>query len=722
MKIADYGKAITSYIESPTQKEKDLLKLRAQSENRTLLADGTVPPRKPKQLKDLFNSINTAVLAVSSNTIAPEFILPDLEKKTQEYIKEGLISGEDARKFAIERKDYWDQWISENPGGTTPDFEFDNEGKSRILSQEEIIERINEADGGRIKAADGIAVQTLNPLFPTKDPTSTDFKPLDVPGAIIPPLAIGAGAKRLKDIFFSKDKGESKKEIVDRIEKVEKDKKEPDQEPPDYEKIFRDIKTLNEFNKYFKDKEKDIQKVPTRFRLDEIDKEYLTAFEKLKNEHFDGSVSATVKHLNEELKMGTNSFKNRIRFGTKKNPDIVTYPLLAEGLSTSSILNIEPSENNFKTATNIIRNNPKIIEEKIKPFIKDGSLKKNEFYNLKTLADVFGIDKTDPYGVQTLGTNLKNLGVENKKGVGLNKTERFFKLDDAVSKLTEWSSTKHAYGQGTGVIAPRERYLLLKKLDNPLRNLFNRFNQQIRKISKDVNVYQAKALEDIGHPLSIKIGDKYSNLLKGSNINNLQTLVFQDPVVNQKILIGEGFENKYYDIFDRLKMFKNKKITKDNRLDLLNIKKEMEDNYNNIIKSIVDKQKDNSYFIGQEKRIPKITLNVPKIGETLKGSDIFADMSTVDSEFIVGKVSNYNNKAKKYNQLSNKEKALYKENLKDQFSDSLEKYYTAFGYATDEITDLLESFETGTDQFMRLPKSEGGPVYGKYAKQIAGLS
>ena len=150
MKIADYGKAITSYIQSPTKAEKNLLKIRAESANRTLLADGTPPPRKPKELKDLYNSINTAVLSVRSNTIAPEFILPDLEKLTQEYIKEGLISGEDARKFAIERKDYWDQWISENPGGTTPNFEFDNEGKSRILSQEEIIERINEADGGRI--------------------------------------------------------------------------------------------------------------------------------------------------------------------------------------------------------------------------------------------------------------------------------------------------------------------------------------------------------------------------------------------------------------------------------------------------------------------------------------------------------------------------------------------------------------------------------------------
>jgi len=150
MKIADYGKAITSYIESPTKEEKNLLKLRAEESNRTFLAEGTPPPRKPKQLKDLFNSIDTAVLSVRSNTVSPEIILPNLEKKTQEYIKEGLISGEDARKFAIERKEYWDKWIEENPGGDVPSFEFDNEGKSKILSQEEIIERINEADGGRI--------------------------------------------------------------------------------------------------------------------------------------------------------------------------------------------------------------------------------------------------------------------------------------------------------------------------------------------------------------------------------------------------------------------------------------------------------------------------------------------------------------------------------------------------------------------------------------------
>ena len=73
-------------------------------------------------------------------------------------------------------------------------------------------------------------IQTLNPLFPTKDPTSDDFKPLDVPGAIIPPLAIGAGAKRIKDIFFSKDKDESKEEIVNRIENIQTDQQITEQQ------------------------------------------------------------------------------------------------------------------------------------------------------------------------------------------------------------------------------------------------------------------------------------------------------------------------------------------------------------------------------------------------------------------------------------------------------------------------------------------------------------
>ena len=82
-------------------------------------------------------------------------------------------------------------------------------------------------DGGRAGYQDGLSVQTLDPRFPTKDPKSTGFKPLDIPGAVLPPLAIGAGIKRFKDIFLSKDKDDDKKEIVP------SDDKKPNIEPPE---------------------------------------------------------------------------------------------------------------------------------------------------------------------------------------------------------------------------------------------------------------------------------------------------------------------------------------------------------------------------------------------------------------------------------------------------------------------------------------------------------
>ena len=155
MKIADYGKAITSYIESPTTAQKLKARAKAETLGRTFLAEGSddvvIPPRKPKQLKDLYERINRTVIGIRSNSFAPELLLPNLEKATQEYIKDGLISGADARKFAIERKEYWDKWIQDNPGGTVPVFDFDNDGNAVEVSDEEIIERLNEADGGTVK-------------------------------------------------------------------------------------------------------------------------------------------------------------------------------------------------------------------------------------------------------------------------------------------------------------------------------------------------------------------------------------------------------------------------------------------------------------------------------------------------------------------------------------------------------------------------------------------
>ena len=88
--------------------------------------------------------------------------------------------------------------------------------------------RDNKAKGGRINQNTGTNIKTLNPLFPEKDPTDFDsFKPLDVPGMALP---VGAtlGGMRLKDIFFSKDKGDDKKEIIPSDNKTPSGDKPPE--------------------------------------------------------------------------------------------------------------------------------------------------------------------------------------------------------------------------------------------------------------------------------------------------------------------------------------------------------------------------------------------------------------------------------------------------------------------------------------------------------------
>jgi hypothetical protein len=91
------------------------------------------------------------------------------------------------------------------------------------------------ADGGRAKFQSGTDVITLNPLFPEKSTNfmSQEFKPIDVPGAIIPPLAIGAGVKRLKDIFFNETFAPDADEIEKTREEIRESLKPGEKKPID---------------------------------------------------------------------------------------------------------------------------------------------------------------------------------------------------------------------------------------------------------------------------------------------------------------------------------------------------------------------------------------------------------------------------------------------------------------------------------------------------------
>ena len=148
----------------------------------------------------------------------------------------------------------------------TKDFDPKQETYEEYLQRKSLERPSNMAKGGRAGYRDGLSVQTLDPRFPTKDPMSTDFKPLDIPGAALPPLAVGAGIKRLKDTFFSKDEDKrEKKKDADPDDKNILKRPDPN-DPKNLEDLANSLEVLEAVER-LKKKEMNPEKRDTRTKL-----------------------------------------------------------------------------------------------------------------------------------------------------------------------------------------------------------------------------------------------------------------------------------------------------------------------------------------------------------------------------------------------------------------------------------------------------------------------
>ena len=107
MKIADYGKAITSYIESPTTAQKLQAKAKAQTLNRTLLADGTTPKVKPFTIDQFKDKANMYVGALQNNSLPLTDIKSALNKFTQKGIDDGTFTADEAIKVVKDLRSYY---------------------------------------------------------------------------------------------------------------------------------------------------------------------------------------------------------------------------------------------------------------------------------------------------------------------------------------------------------------------------------------------------------------------------------------------------------------------------------------------------------------------------------------------------------------------------------------------------------------------------------------
>ena len=343
---------------------------------------------------------------------------------------------------------------------------------------------------------------------------------------------------------------------------------------------------------------------------------FIKALQQYVNEKFFGNTSAALRNLNLN--------RSRIR-------GIIQRTLGDENRQTGKISQGDVIQTTVPTpkntipvteATTKVKYDKNFLKRKIKKF------NKNKFYTPKDIANILGLDVSTKNDLDYLTATFKRFGVKTKDKTGQMK---LYQLGDAVNKTTQGFKKKLVKGDRK---AQSSRIDIISKTDKPLYRFISNIYSRIRSISKDFDIFEPGAVEDVGHPMSVKITDKFPKLFKNSNINKISSLVFQDPEINQKVLEATGYEAKHEKLFARLNKLIGKKITPEIQKEILEIKKEMNSIYETAINNISKVSKGGltlynprskqttlvkgSYFTGQENRIPKLNIKLPKLGETFK--------------------------------------------------------------------------------------------------------
>ena len=423
--------------------------------------------------------------------------------------------------------------------------------------------------------------------------------------------------------------------------------------------------------------------------MDDTEKFY-KKFIEYRDKFFSGNTSAAQKSLfpDTNVSSGPQIIRNmRQRLGLKAEEDFTKKAKikgLKEGLTFSE----------FRT---------KLVKEPdfLKNVTKGANV--NKFYNTRDLFNLFGIttERGNPKANEYFTGELKRAGIESRPNPAGGQGKQY-KLKDVIKFFEETPKTTKL-GLTTKEIGTA-RTGAEKRLDKELFNFNRGVVKNVRETAMAEDVYippktlRASPGDHIGHPVSVKVTDKaeFKNLLKDSNINKINSLVFQDAVVNISALTKQtGYDQKFNTYFKQLNKFLIKPITEKNRTELIKIKNDMDGHYNKIISRINNMSKKNEFFKGQEKRIPKITINIPEVGSKFKSSDLFANMSTVDPEYRYGKIQEINPNAKFFKDLSFDEKQIFKQNIYNQYSDNLNAFYKAAKLPVQDVEEFSRFIEAG---------------------------
>ena len=433
------------------------------------------------------------------------------------------------------------------------------------------------------------------------------------------------------------------------------------------------------------------------------EKNFMKEFLEYAQKKFNGNFKAAAESIGESREKIRGIF-DRVRLletGTRKGANV------GKGGIKQTIIPTPKNVIPYTEATTKVKTDKTFLKDKIKNF--DGK----KFYNAKDIANILGVDASNKKLLDRITEDLKRFNVTSRPTTGAQKE---YNIKEAVNKITKGYEKKLVKGQKQ---AASSRYDLDVKLDPDLKKFLGNFRGQTRSISKSEGIYVPGAVEDVGHPLSVKITDKYPNLVKNSNINKINTLTFQDPILNREVLLKTGYEGSHDVLLSRLNKLVNKKIGSKELQELQSIKNEMNNLYAQAVNQTKNLAKQNKYFLDQETRIPKIDINIPKQGEIFKSENLFVDMSNVNPAFKVGLVDDINLNAKFFKDLSEEQKEIYKRNVLDQTKFNVDKFYTKAGFPKEQINELKDSLEFGTAD--KIGIATAGTLFGTAASADPGV-
>ena len=475
------------------------------------------------------------------------------------------------------------------------------------------------------------------------------------------------------------------------------------------------------------------------------DKTFFQLFNDFKDSFFGGQVKAAADNLNigSATKDGTRT-KIKTAFKNYNEP-------LVSG---------KGGKKDFRTTVDIPDPKETISLQEAKIKVKKGEdyfnkiklpkgVNLKEFYTVDDITNILKINaKNRPNIQKDLNSFFKQAGILDKDKIKIGDVAKF-RLSSAIDVLTE-SGKRTTKDKGLGGSSSVERIKEEKKIDPEYLNFFGALNQRARKLQQEADVYVGGKksgmgpMESRGHAVDLSVAKKYPKLFKNSNANKPSSLVYQDPLVNERIFQSIGFGSKPEKDFKILESFVGKKVTPQIQSQLKIIKNNFENNYFNQAQTISNPQKSkqilinsaktyanaqvkkgkktakeareivnnaqnidinylNTFLKNQKNRIQKLDVKIPKAGETFKSENFFADMSTVDPDYVVGKITTINPKAKTLKDLSQKEMQVYQDNVVNQYEDYLTGYYQTIKdkagkriYSNEDIADMTDYLRFGT--------------------------